>query len=410
MEYRYPFKLATATWPPTYYGTYLSVSHYVHVRASLPWKFDTKGSAEYLVVATQAPDDLTPTTKKNEAGIATKIILGTLGLVIGIPLLFLMSFLIPIVLIIGGLYWFFRVFLPGRITGKVECELASLQLKPGQQVTGSLVFTPKKSSQINGIIWKLMAEEVCSSGSGSNRTTHRYQLVNKVEKLMEARQLVAGQRVELPIDVMLPANAPPSLKFTDNELTWSGELRIDIPGWPDFVKSFKLVVAPSNSSVSLGDSTSSREFDDFEDDEDDEEDLTEEARGDTATAVANEAMTGVSDEGDVAQEILAFDEVAEQIQATQDDPDKLMLIVEAVQGLDFNVRADLQGRMYQPPAGVSADGGQWSLARHRSTGLDMCLLWPQGTDSPRGTAFDWEGTITVLGYDTEHDRVIARVK
>ncbi len=28
-EARIPFKLKTATWPPTYYGTYINVSHYV---------------------------------------------------------------------------------------------------------------------------------------------------------------------------------------------------------------------------------------------------------------------------------------------------------------------------------------------------------------------------------------------
>ena len=62
-EYRYPFKLNTAAWPPTYYGTYLNIGHYVNAQAKLSWATDPKAQVEFPVTAANAPDDLKPTTK-----------------------------------------------------------------------------------------------------------------------------------------------------------------------------------------------------------------------------------------------------------------------------------------------------------------------------------------------------------
>jgi hypothetical protein len=67
--YRYPFKLKSSTWPPSYYGNYLNVGHYIEARAKLPWKLDPEVQQEFPLVATETPADLTPTqlTKSNLA-------------------------------------------------------------------------------------------------------------------------------------------------------------------------------------------------------------------------------------------------------------------------------------------------------------------------------------------------------
>ncbi len=61
-EVSYPFKLNTASWPPTYYGSYLNVGHYVTAQAKLSWATDPKAQAEYRVIAFDSPPDLKPTT------------------------------------------------------------------------------------------------------------------------------------------------------------------------------------------------------------------------------------------------------------------------------------------------------------------------------------------------------------
>jgi hypothetical protein len=64
-EYEYPFQLKSAAWPPSYYGTYLNVGHYIGARAKVPWSFDPKTQVEFTVVATAAPDDLKPEVSAN---------------------------------------------------------------------------------------------------------------------------------------------------------------------------------------------------------------------------------------------------------------------------------------------------------------------------------------------------------
>ena len=52
-EYR--FELPIADWPPTYHGHYLNVDHYVDARAKIPWGFDPKASAPFMMRPSGGP-------------------------------------------------------------------------------------------------------------------------------------------------------------------------------------------------------------------------------------------------------------------------------------------------------------------------------------------------------------------
>lgn len=156
-EYSYPFKLNTAAWPPTYYGSFLNVSHYVSAQAKLSWATDPKAQVEFPVIASAAPDDLKPTANPNSnttnaVGMAIGIVI--LIIVLGIfGAIFL--FLLPIIALVAALIWFFKVFLPKRITGPVVCELKSKRATAGNLVEASMEFTPQRNSTINGIEWSV---------------------------------------------------------------------------------------------------------------------------------------------------------------------------------------------------------------------------------------------------------------
>jgi len=377
LEYRYPFELNTAAWPPTYYGTFLNVSQLVEARAKLPWSSDPQTSIEFPVVATAAPEDLAPIVNKR-AGSTSIIgwIVGVILLIVFIiPLIMLLGVLVlvlvPIGLIGGGLFWFFRVFLPGRVTGPVECDIQPLRAAARESLQGVLKFTPPRDLKINGIQWKVTAKEQCVSGSGSNRSTHTHKLLETVHRLAEAGTLPGGLPQSFNVDFPLPANAPPSLKFTDNELIWEGEMRIDIPNWPDWVKVFKLTITPAAFSTA-----------------------TDEPPPLKPAAVA------VSSESD-----LSFDEVAQQIAMSEDDPARRKLIIDAVAGQAFVLRADLDGRL-DPDEAPNGDAGTWLLARHRGADLTLALLWPDGSAAPRTPAFSWQGVATVAGYDEANGYVV----
>ena len=100
-EYRYPFKLATATWPPTYYGNMINVSHYVQAEAQIPWANNPKTLQEFSLIATDSPPDLAPTSnvlgKSNWLG----WIFGPIALVVLLVFLPFLLFLLPVIGIIA---------------------------------------------------------------------------------------------------------------------------------------------------------------------------------------------------------------------------------------------------------------------------------------------------------------------
>ena len=380
LEYRYPFELNTAAWPPTYYGTFLNVSQMVEARAKLPWSFDPKTSVEFPVVATTSPEDLAPVDNKR-AGSSSMIgwVIGIIILIVFIPLLIMalgmaLVFLVPIALIGGGLFWFFRVFLPSRVTGPVECDVKPLRVAAGESLAGSLKFAPPRDLKINGIQFKVTAKEKCVSGSGSNRSTHVHTVLETFHTLAKEGQLPYGMPQSFDFKFPLPENAPPSLKFTENELIWEGEMRIDIPSWPDWTKTFKLTVTPAPTVP------------------------PQDQPRDRLPAPAVPVVVPSSSD-------LSFDEVAGQIVMSADDPARRQLIVDAVLGQAFTVRADLD-EWINPQEAPGSGTGAWVLARHRGTELPLSLVWPDGSTPPRTPSSGWQGVATVAAYDERTRRVV----
>ena len=140
-EYKYPFKLKVADWPPTYYGTFINVSHSVDARAKLAWATDPRATAEFPVVVATSPADVQPSRKQVASGC------GWIGIIffVAIVAMFAVAFwwLIPIVAIVVAGVWFFKSFLPRQLTGSIETKLEPRRVKPGEVACGHMSFTPK---------------------------------------------------------------------------------------------------------------------------------------------------------------------------------------------------------------------------------------------------------------------------
>jgi hypothetical protein len=381
-EYRYPFTLKIAAWPPTYYGTYLNVSHSVRARAKLPWKTDPKAEAEFTVVSLTAPEDLKPTVgapKKSNSIVGWVVgwIVAGIFLLIFLPLLgILAAFILPLAAIGGGCYWFFRVFLPKQVTGSIECTVEPKRVVAGESIRGQLRFTPKRNVTINSIHWTMSCLEKCSSGSGSNRKTYSHEILKQTQQLSGAGELRVGEPQAFEFAFEFPQEAPPSLKFNDNELNWSCDLRIDIARWPDWVKSFPLSVVPSGKA----------------------------GTGPSRGMISPTSIAPMP----TADEEQWFTDVLQQISRCQNDAE-VAVVIEAVRDQVFTICVDVIEELDEPATGFEGESGRWILGNPRRSDLEIELVWALPSEPPNVDTMNWCCQATIIGFDREMDAVVMRV-
>ncbi len=245
--FSYRFRFRTPDGPPTYHGHYLNVDHYVHARVDIPWAIDPKLKEEYLLLPSQREYGNLPRARDQQRKLKQQIV--KLGLPVGLAMIVLGLVFLPcgVVLIPLGclvLFLALRKSLAEKRIGKVVLRWGSLRVAPGGSVLLGLSFTPRKSSTLNGITANLVATERCVSGSGTNKTTHTHKVHQRTVTLAGQGQFTAGKPIQLDAVVPIPKTNAFSFSASDNELTWSLEVRIDIPMWPDWVDKRVLTVRP----------------------------------------------------------------------------------------------------------------------------------------------------------------------
>jgi len=374
--YRYPFALSTAIWPPTYYGQHLNVSHSVKANADIPWAIDASTMQEFPVIATETPENLAPTDNAVKAK-------NWVGWLIGILLLGgLFASIIPLALIVAPLvaigyvvYWLFSTFLPRQVTGEVIYQVEPATLTQGEMIRGTCEFTPKRSSTINGITWMIQCAEVCTSGSGSNRKTHTHEVLKKTQQLREPGLLQAGQVHKYDFSFEVPTSVPPTMTLSDNKIIWTSELRIDIPKWPDWARTTPFVVKVLPSQLTGPTSSSNRLV---------------------ATVVEDDEPW--------------LTEVLQQVVQSQEDPERLVMVLEAVKDQAFPLTVDIQGEAEEPFEVDIDDEGSWVSAIDTRRKTRLTLFVPASIDATQiQWTTDWQCVGSIVGFESETDRVVMKV-
>lgn len=373
-QYRYPFELSTASWPPTHYGNYLNVSHVVQAQAKLAWAFDPKASVEFVSWATQIPEDGQPQRAKGPTPLVLKLIGATLGIVLLGVVGMMFLFLVPVLLIAGGGVWFFRSYLPRSRTGKVECLLEPLQARPGETIRGTMRFTPQRKLTVNEVGYRIVCEEKCVSGSGSNRTTHRHEVVNEPHTLVEAAELLPGTMQAFEFEYRLPPHAPPSLDLSDNDIHWHVEYRIDIPRWPDFARKlpFRVGLGPHrvSGSSSGGEQTTG---------------------GPPARAPS------------VAESWLT--QVAEQLRVSKEDPQRRAIVLEAIAEDDFQMEVLIEEEVGRPAEAADRYGGAWFAGVETQSEENVIIHFSGGISQPP-VHQKWQGRAAIIGFIPNSEQLI----
>lgn len=256
---QFDFEFQIPRLPITYHGTLINVDHYVSARVDIPWAFDAKGEADFIVLPGDSPQGVaaplaTFAPKTSKIGVF-------IGSGIGIALLVIGFFFIPafgiglVIMAIGAgiLFFTFRNILAERKLGPVECVLAPTHQVPGGELGIRVSMTPKKSATISKIKATITGHEIAVSGSGTNKTTHRHQLHSETFVIDSNLSLSPGVTHTSEHFFPCPDTQAYSFSLGENRIEWAIMVHVEIARWPDWVQTLYITVIPpvANSDASV---------------------------------------------------------------------------------------------------------------------------------------------------------------
>jgi hypothetical protein len=258
--FSFPFSFESEKEPITYRGNYINIDHYVKIQVDVPWARDPKLEAEYILLPGVPPRLESDLEEEPEEG--SQSMPWYAWLIVGRLVMFLLTTTL-ILALIACLPLILPFYLPFYIYGKlkakaiakrlgeVELETAEQTLAPGGTWKTRLRFTPKRDVRINGIRARLKVNEVAISGSGTNQTTHIHSVHDETITIEPEGVLAVGKPFDQVIEVPLPEtrvlnNGTTAYSFHSgsNNINWSTEIRIDLPGIPDWKEEEHFEVIP----------------------------------------------------------------------------------------------------------------------------------------------------------------------
>lgn len=411
--YHYRFELTAGHWPPTYHGHYLNVDHYIEARADVPWAFDPKTKAAFPLASSRgAVSPAKPTTRVHGCIGAVMVAVILSAVIAGGGMALLNPFFAVIVgiMALAAASWaIVFVWLPKYRLGRVEYELPQASLVPGDYLQGMLTVQPSSDVAVRGIHWTITAEEVCVSGSGSNRTTHKYTIFEHTEPVLATGTIRGGRQSRFPLHFELPPRPIYSLDLSDNDLIWSATLRIDIPRWPDWKQTerFQVVpptMTPSDEAVASapaathgGRAPAAIPFD------------AAPLRG--GSSGAPEPSSSSSPEA--AAPTINFAETMQHFWNARENTPQIDPLVEAVQGISMPLEAIVERRLlYGSDDPLAYHNGYVVWAHYADPPMPLTLYIPGHlADEFEQMAGDrWQGEGVIVGYDRRHRRVQIQIE
>jgi hypothetical protein len=164
----------------------------------------------------------------------------------GDPDWFLTVFLIPFVLVgIALVYFFFRQLLITTGIGPTLVEISDHPLYPGHRY--QLFLSQSGRLRMNALEVLLVCEEEVTFRHGTDARTETRRVYEKPILRHEAFDIRRGLPFESLCEFDVPAGGMHSFKSERNEINWSVVVRGDVAGWPDYQRSFPVIVYPGSN-------------------------------------------------------------------------------------------------------------------------------------------------------------------
>lgn len=256
--YSFDFSFIAPPKPMTYHGHHLNVDHYIRVSVDIPWAIDPSTSQDFILLPGPTSQEDYKNTIKLEEEVVFKTPQKQMNKVLG----WILAPIIIVLLIalVFAFWWVFLLivafvglrkqmhYLANKKLGGVQVQLSEKYLTPGSSTNLSLYFSPGGKVKINAVKYILKGEEICTSGSGTNSTTHRHRIHDETVILREEFEVMPGSYNEFSERISVPDVPAYSFNASDNELKWTLIVHIDIPRYPDWKKTFDLAMVPENQS------------------------------------------------------------------------------------------------------------------------------------------------------------------
>ena len=236
--FSFPFSFETKLEPITYHGNFINIDHFVKIQVDVPWARDPKLESEYILLPGKNPRAAN-NLKQHSIEID------------GSNPWWVWFFIIPLLVVFGPILLPMYIYSKlknkaiAKRLGDVELETAEQTHAPGGTWKNRLRFTPKRDVRINGIRARLKVHEVAVSGSGTNTTTHTHTLHDETLTIEPEGVLSVGKSFHREIEVPIPEITAYSFHSGSNNINWSTEIRIDLPGIPDWKEEGELEVIPA---------------------------------------------------------------------------------------------------------------------------------------------------------------------
>lgn len=252
-QFEFPFAVTSPTHPMTYRGHLVYIDHYIRVDVDVPWARDPFAEEEYELRPGERPAlftgergkvvSLTAQPAATNVGPIVKMMLWGLLAFILVVVAMTALFLLPIILIVAAFIWVKKKALKSRL-GEVKVSVPHIVVAPTEDWTFGIQFTPRKSFVVNSIYAELVAEESATSGSGTNKTTHKHKVLTERHVLREGGPVQFDDPVAEKMTIAFPDTRAYSFELSDNSLKWTINFCIDMSGFPDWTHTESLQIVP----------------------------------------------------------------------------------------------------------------------------------------------------------------------
>lgn len=414
---RLPFEINTPAWPPTYHGYLFSIEHSLVASVDIPWAFDPTTSVPLHVLPRPRSEQDLPavpqpsTVGKLIGGGVMAAVLAGFAMFVGTAARLPMPVVLAAAAGLAAAAWGWFRWLPAWILGDVQCEVETQRLAAGDELVGYLSLHPRRPLNLKNINIQLSAQESCTSGSGSNQTTHNHTLHSQTVTLADRPAIPADQTTRLDFRLPLPPLAAYTLNHANNKLAWRVSIRIGLAGIPDWKKQLPLIVYPPHDPIRLVA-------------------LQAPAVGDNGKQGQSSPPAGLPpanqpsphqplaepfDAGHGRPEV-TLDEAAHHLVSLASQPAQQQAVAEAMAGLSVALVARIDPR--RPPTDATTDALWlnpeevlvWASFPNPLLPLALAVARTQAHELREAESEHWHGQGEIVGWDSNNGRLQIRVE